>query len=153
MRRLSSVEYVQFKSVRWRQHLESYINFIIGQPLYLSYPSKIYTYTAHTRDNARVRFPASAKDFSTLHSVQIDSSAHPASYLVGTGVLSLGQSGRGVKFKTVYSPPSSVQVKIGGVMSPLPLFFNGVVFNEINTGSNFTYFVNCFQMTPNLHLK
>jgi hypothetical protein len=34
---------------------------------------------------AGVRFPAGARDFSLLHSVETGSDAHPASYPMGTG--------------------------------------------------------------------
>jgi hypothetical protein len=50
-----------------------------------------------------VRSPVEAKDVSSSICVQTSSETHPASYPVGTGVLSLGVK-RG-------SPPSSAEVK------------------------------------------
>jgi hypothetical protein len=56
-----------------------------------------------------VPFAAGARDF-TLHSVQTDFRAHPASYSLGTGAVSPG-----VKLlapEADHSPPSSVDVKM-----------------------------------------
>jgi hypothetical protein len=58
---------------------------------------------------SRVRFPAGAANFSLHHRVQNGSGAHPASYPMGTGDLSLG-----VKWPVCeadHSPPSSAEVK------------------------------------------
>jgi hypothetical protein len=56
-----------------------------------------------------VRFPAGAKEFSSILCVQTGSGAHPASCTVGTGAPFLGaKRGRGVTLTT--HPPSSVKV-------------------------------------------
>jgi hypothetical protein len=53
-------------------------------------------YSANTRFEAiGVRSPAGAKDFSSNLCFQTSSEAHPASYPMGTGVLSPGQSAAG----------------------------------------------------------
>jgi hypothetical protein len=57
-----------------------------------------------------VRSPTGAEDFSSSPCVQTGSGAHPASYPMGTGGLSLGvkaQLGRDAD----HSPPSSAEVK------------------------------------------
>jgi hypothetical protein len=46
----------------------------------------------------RFLIPAAARYFSLLRNVQTGSGAHPTPSSVGTGVLSRGKSGRGVKF-------------------------------------------------------
>jgi len=43
---------------------------------------------------SRVRISAKARDISILQNVQTDPVAHPGPYSVGTGVLTLGYSGR-----------------------------------------------------------
>jgi hypothetical protein len=59
---------------------------------------------------SRVRFPAGAGDFSLHHRVQNGSGAHPASYPMVPGVLSLGVKRPGRE--TDHSPPSSAEVKV-----------------------------------------
>jgi hypothetical protein len=44
---------------------------------------------------ARVRFPAKARDFFLLHSVQIGSGTHPVSYTIDTGGSSPGSQAAG----------------------------------------------------------
>jgi hypothetical protein len=63
---------------------------------------------------AGVRFPAGAKAFSLLHSVQTGSVAHPASYPMGSmGLFPRGQSGRGVKLTThLHLVPRSIMVQL-----------------------------------------
>jgi hypothetical protein len=58
---------------------------------------------------SRVRFPAGAGNFCLHHRVQNGSGAHPASYAMGTGALSLGvkRPGREVD----HSPPSDAEFK------------------------------------------
>jgi hypothetical protein len=46
---------------------------------------------------SEVRIPIGAGGLSFLQNVQTDSVAHPASYSVGTGILSPGGGGGGVK--------------------------------------------------------
>jgi hypothetical protein len=75
------------------------------------------------------RFPAGARDFSLLHSVQTESVAHPASYPVGTGG---GGRFHGVKHpgrEADHSSPSRAEVKNGGAISPLHIRLNGIVLN------------------------
>ena len=47
-----------------------------------------------------VQIVASVRYFPLLRNVQTSSVAHPASYSIGTGLLSRGESGRGVKLTT-----------------------------------------------------
>jgi hypothetical protein len=56
-----------------------------------------------------VRFPAGAENFSLHHRVQNGSGAHPASYPMGTGALSLGAKRPGLKLTT---PP----IRLHGVV-------------------------------------
>jgi hypothetical protein len=58
---------------------------------------------------SRVRLPVEAGDFSLHHRVQNSSGAHPASYPMGTGAISLGVKRPGSV--TDHSPPSSAEVK------------------------------------------
>jgi hypothetical protein len=67
---------------------------------------------------SRVRFPAKEIDFSFLHRVQTGHGFHPASYPMGTGGSSPRVNRPG--HEADYSPPSSVEVKNGGAMPPLP---------------------------------
>jgi hypothetical protein len=60
---------------------------------------------------AGVQFTAGAKDFSLLRSVQTDSGAHKASYLMGTGVKQPGH-------EADHSLLSSAKVKNGGAILP-----------------------------------
>jgi hypothetical protein len=58
-------------------------------------------------------FPAGARDFSLLYSIQTDSWTHPASYPIGTrGSFPGGEAD--------HIPPSSAELKNGGAMPPLP---------------------------------
>jgi hypothetical protein len=58
---------------------------------------------------SRVRFPAGDGNFSLHHRVQNGSGAHPASYTMVLGDLSLGVKRPGREAN--HSPPSSVEVK------------------------------------------
>jgi hypothetical protein len=58
---------------------------------------------------SRVRFSAGAGNFSLHHRVQNGSGAHPASYPMGTGALSLGIKRQGREAD--HSPPSSAEVE------------------------------------------
>jgi hypothetical protein len=58
---------------------------------------------------SRVRFPARVENFSLHHRVQNGSGAHPASYSMGTRVLSLGVKRPGREADD--SPPSNVYKK------------------------------------------
>jgi hypothetical protein len=60
-----------------------------------------------------------AKDFSILQIVQTALGAHPASYSMGTEVLSRRKSGRNVKLTT--HPHLVPRLKINGAMPLLPL--------------------------------
>jgi hypothetical protein len=57
-----------------------------------------------------VRSPAGAEDFSSSLCVQTGSGAHPASYTMGTGVLSPEVKARPGR-DTDHSPPSSAEVE------------------------------------------
>jgi hypothetical protein len=56
-----------------------------------------------------VRSPAGVKDLSSILCVQTGSGAHPASYTMGTGVLSPGVKARPGR-EADHSPPSSAEV-------------------------------------------
>jgi hypothetical protein len=58
---------------------------------------------------SRVRFPAEAGNFSIHHRIQNGSGAHPASYPIGTGALSVGVKRPGREAD--HSPPSNAEVK------------------------------------------
>jgi hypothetical protein len=68
-----------------------------------------------TGGTAVVRVPG--KYFSLLHSVQTGSGAHPASYPMGSGALSVGVKLPGSEAD--HSSPSA-EVKNGGAIPPLP---------------------------------
>jgi hypothetical protein len=57
-----------------------------------------------------VRFPAEAKDFSSILCVQTDSGVHPVSCTMGPGVLSSGLKARPGR-DADHSPPSSAEVE------------------------------------------
>jgi hypothetical protein len=57
-----------------------------------------------------VRFPAGAKDFSSILCVQTGSGAHPASCTMGTGDTFSGGKARPGR-DADYSPPSGVEVE------------------------------------------
>jgi hypothetical protein len=65
-----------------------------------------------------VRFPAGAKYFPVLHSVQTDSGAHPASHPMGLETLSPGVKRSSLEADC--SPQSSSEVKNNGAILPLP---------------------------------
>jgi hypothetical protein len=66
--------------------------------------------------------PGTARNFSLLHSIQIGSGAHRATYPMGTGVTRLWR-------EADHSPPSSAEVKNGGAIPPLPVRLHGVVLH------------------------
>jgi hypothetical protein len=65
---------------------------------------------------AGVRFPAGAKDFSSVQSVQTDPGVYPAYCLCkwASGALSPGVNRPGVEAD--HSPPISAEIKIGGAI-------------------------------------
>jgi hypothetical protein len=67
--------------------------------------------------SAGILFPAGAREFCLLHSVQTGSEARTGSYSMGTGgsTPEVKRPGR----ETGYLPPSSAKVKNGGAMPPL----------------------------------
>jgi hypothetical protein len=65
-----------------------------------------------------IRFPAGARDFSLLHSIQTASEAHPNFYSMGTGGLFPGS--RRLWHETDHTFPSSVEVKNGGSIPSFP---------------------------------
>jgi hypothetical protein len=67
---------------------------------------------------AGVRSPAGSRDFSVLYNVQTSSGAYPASYTMGTGVVSMGVKRQGCKAH--HLPPPSAEVKNDGATSSLP---------------------------------
>ena len=67
-----------------------------------------------------VGIPAEVRYFSRLRNVHTSSGAHPASYSIPTGVLSRGQSGRGVRlFTHLQLVP---RLRMSGVKHPLPVY-------------------------------
>jgi hypothetical protein len=71
----------------------------------------IYMHTGYGMDDwgSRVRFPVGAGNFSLHHRVQNGSGAHPASYPMVPGALSLGVKRPGREAD--HSPPFSAEVK------------------------------------------
>ena len=67
-----------------------------------------------------VRIPLGGKDFYLLQNVLTVSGAHPASYSVGTGVLSQGSSSRGVNLITYLHSVS--RLRVNGAIPPVPLY-------------------------------
>jgi hypothetical protein len=67
------------------------------------------------------------KNSFSLHVVPTDSGAHPTSYLMGSGALSLGVKRRGRKGD--HSPSSNAKVRNGGAVPPLLHSFHDAVFN------------------------
>jgi hypothetical protein len=65
-------------------------------------------YGLHDRANG-VRYPAGAKDFSSILCVQTGSGAHPASSAMGTGGIFPGDKARPGR-DADHSPPSSDEV-------------------------------------------
>jgi len=62
--------------------------------------------------------PSKCKDFSLHHHIQTSSGAHSTSYPMGDRG-SFPGSKVGVSHETDYSPPSSAEVKLCGVVPPL----------------------------------
>jgi hypothetical protein len=75
-------------------------------------------YRRPTGWKARVHFPARARNFSLLNSMQTGSGVHPAYYIMGTGVISPGVKGQGRKAD--HSPPPSAEVNNSSSIPPLP---------------------------------
>jgi hypothetical protein len=67
---------------------------------------------------AGVAFPAGARNYSHLHSVQTGSGAHPASYSIGTKAIS--PQVKRPRHEEDHSPPSSIEVNTGGAIPTLP---------------------------------
>jgi hypothetical protein len=77
---------------------------------------------------SRIRFPAGAGNFSLHHRVQNGSGAHPASYPMGNGALSVGVKRQGREAD--HSPPSSAKVKnVWSCTSTSPIHLHGVVLS------------------------
>jgi hypothetical protein len=77
---------------------------------------------------SRVQFSAGAENFSLHHRVQRGSGAHPASYPMGTGTLSLGV--KRPRREADHSPPSSAEVKNEwSYTSTPPIRLHGVVLS------------------------
>jgi hypothetical protein len=77
---------------------------------------------------SRVRFPAGAGNFSLLRRVQTGSGAHPASYPICTGVLSLRVMRPGCEAD--HSHPTSGEVKNAwSYTSTLNMFLHGVMLS------------------------
>lgn len=79
----------------------------------------------------RVQFPAGARHFSPLHSVQTSSGSHPAIYLMGTkDFFSEKKSRQGVKLTThLYLGPRLI---IHGVVLPFPHMSSYVMLIEVH---------------------
>jgi hypothetical protein len=86
---------------------------------------------------ARVLFPAGARDFSLLHSVQARSESTQPPIQWGPGALSPGIKRPGLEAD--HSSPSSEEVKNGGAIPPLPIRLYGVVLNKLSTGTTFIF--------------
>jgi hypothetical protein len=90
--------------------LIAYTNYSIPADVKRSRDSSVGIALGYGLDDrgSRVLFPAGAGNFSLHHRVQISSGAHPVSYLMGTGALSLGvkRPGREVD----HSPSPSAKI-------------------------------------------
>jgi hypothetical protein len=78
-------------------------------PLVCNDSSASYKQTFLVTRGSRVRFPAGAGNFSLHHRVQNGSGAHPTSYPMEPGALSLGVKRPGREAD--HSPPSRAEVK------------------------------------------
>jgi hypothetical protein len=77
---------------------------------------------------SRVQFLAWTGNFSLYHHVQNDSGAHPPSFPVGTGALSLGVKWLG--HEADHSPPSIAEVKnVWSSTSTPPVHLHGLVLS------------------------
>jgi len=74
--------------------------------------------TLHT-GRSGVRIPVESRGFSLLQNVKTNSGAYPASYSVGTGVLSRGYGGRVVKFTHFHPLP---RLRMSGSVFLLPVY-------------------------------
>jgi len=100
-----------------------------------------------------VRIPVETRDFSLLQYVQTGCGTHPASYSVGTVVLSQGSSSRGVNLNTHLHLVS--RLRVDGAIPPLPLyhhvpwtvttvlFFFFLILKAIKSPQNTKYLANC----------
>lgn len=84
-----------------------------------------------------VRLPRDARDFSNFHSVQTNSGAHYASYLMGTRAPFVGSKAAGEADR---SPPSSVEIKNARSRTSTPPYIC-VVCRLIKQRNNFNSFV------------
>jgi hypothetical protein len=85
----------------------------------------------------RLPFPAAARDFSLLYSVQSGSGAHLTSYQMGTGGSFPGikRPGRGAH----HSSPTNAGAKNGGDITPFPIRLHSVVLDKFRTGINLLF--------------
>jgi hypothetical protein len=74
---------------------------------------------------SRLWMPAVARDFYLLQNVQMGPRAHPPSYSMGTGVLSWGWGGCGVKLTTHLHLMQ--RLRVSGAVSSLPMCLPGKV--------------------------
>jgi hypothetical protein len=88
------------------------INLFLPHTFFRSRGSSVSIVSGYELDDRaiEVRFQAGAKDFSSNLCVQTGSGAHPASYTMGTGVLSPGVKARPGR-DADHSPPSSAEVE------------------------------------------
>jgi hypothetical protein len=99
-------------------------------------------YSEHDIANGLL-FPAGARDFSFLHSLQIGSWAHPASYPMDTGPGDISPRVKLPPHKAYYSPLCTVEVQNGGVISPLTPYasWRGTEFSTGRALNVLLYFV------------
>jgi hypothetical protein len=92
------------------------------------------------------------KVFSLLHSFQICSDAHQASYLITPGALSPGVKPPGREAD--HSPPSSVEVKTGGHILPIPPYVFMEKFFLLPLPATYTlnYFIHALTESPSFSL-
>jgi hypothetical protein len=91
-----------------------------------------------TGPTSGVRVPAGER-LSILHSAQTGSRAHPTCYPMDAGGHFPGGVVKHPVSEADCSPPSRVEVKIGGVIPPHPICLNGVVLNQLGAGTTFLY--------------
>jgi len=87
------------------EHAAKYLKLLISDEIVPSLPSSARCrcwrlWWLRRAGIDRVRIPVGAKYLSLLQNVQPGSGAHPASYFMGTGIVSRGQTCRGARFIT-----------------------------------------------------